>query len=78
VKVFVLPSAGIVLWWRTDVSLITFIKEWFGAPHPDPHEPLFDPDLTPEEAKSRANELMREVRVRLERLKVQTDTEGRR
>jgi hypothetical protein len=78
VKAFVLPSAGIVLWWRTDVSLIEFLKDWFGAPHPEPHESLFEPNLTPEEAKERANEQMRDVRVRLERLRVQTDTEGRR
>jgi hypothetical protein len=60
------------------VSLIAFIRDWFGAPHPEPHESLFEADLTPEEAKERANQQMREVRVRLERLKIQTDTEGRR
>ena len=76
VKVFVLPS--VVVWWTSDLSLITFVKNIFGKPHPEPHEALFNPDLTPEEIKERTHKQMREVRLRLERLKVQTDTEGRR
>ena len=71
-----MPSG--VVWWTSDVSVLTFIKGIFGKPHPEPHESLFDPDLTPEETKALAEKQMRDVRLRLERLKVQTETEGRR
>lgn len=66
------------MWWTTDVGFLDYVKNWFGAPHPQPHDALFDPDLTPEEAKERANRQMDDVRRRLERLRLQTDTEGRR
>ena len=66
------------VWWTTDMRLIDYFKNWFGAPHPQPHDALFDPDLTPEEARETANRQMRDVRLRLERLKLQRDTEGRR
>ena len=77
-KVCSLPSVGLLVWWRTDVNVIDYVRNWFGAPHPAPHASLFNPDLTPEETKVEANRQMREVRRRLELLKIQAETEGRR
>lgn len=60
------------------MGLFRALIAWFGAPHPIPHNGLFDTDLTPEEVKTQAEAHLEDARRRLEVIKVQRDTQARR
>lgn len=62
------------------MGLVSFVRDWLGNPHPEPHYKLrlAGHEITPEELRAEVNEQLRQAKVRLEHLKQEVDVIGRR